>query len=154
MDEPALQRLLDEVQSGECSPDDAVHRLRRLPFADLGFAKVDHHRSLRQGLPEAVYGQGKTEEQCSAIVGELLGADGDGGPVILTRADVAQVERAGHRAPRRGSARSPGRQPGRTGSGASCRWWCGAPPRPGWPGPWWSPPAPPTCRWPASARPR
>ncbi|MGA2837909.1 MAG: nickel pincer cofactor biosynthesis protein LarB [Acidimicrobiales bacterium] len=111
MDEPALQRLLDDVRSGECSPDDAVLRLRRLPFADLGFAKVDHHRALRQGLPEAVYGQGKTAVQCSAIVGELLSGgvpgafpDGSGGPggepdrgsgapVILTRADEAQVAR-------------------------------------------------------------
>jgi NCAIR mutase (PurE)-related protein len=91
MDEPGLQRLLADVRSGVCSPDDAVHQLRRLPFADLGFAKVDHHRSLRQGLPEAVYGQGKTAEQCASIVGELLGDEG-GGPVILTRADARQVE--------------------------------------------------------------
>jgi pyridinium-3,5-biscarboxylic acid mononucleotide synthase len=119
MNEPALQRLLADVRSGACSPDDAVHELRRLPFADLGFAKVDHHRNLRQGLPEAVYGQGKTPRQCSSIVGELLGdqtgpfpsggtgdVDGDspssdtpateaeGGPVILTRADTDQVELA------------------------------------------------------------
>jgi NCAIR mutase (PurE)-related protein len=100
MDELALQRLLDDVRSGACSPDEAVLRLRRLPFADLGFAKVDHHRSLRQGLPEAVYGQGKTADQCSAIVGELL-SEGEGGhatpggpPVILTRADEEQVARA------------------------------------------------------------
>jgi NCAIR mutase (PurE)-related protein len=116
MDEPALQRLLEDVRSGACTPDDAVHRLRRLPFADLGFAKVDHHRSLRQGFPEAVYGQGKTPDQCSAIVGELLhgmaaprdtsGADGTPArgsaptpgadtrnPVILTRADRAQLQR-------------------------------------------------------------
>ena len=95
MDELALQRLLDDVRSGACTPDDAVFRLRRLPFAELGFAKVDHHRSLRQGFPEAVYGQGKTSEQCSAIVGELLGgvAESDASPVILTRADHAQVER-------------------------------------------------------------
>jgi len=110
MDELALQRLLDEVRSGACSPDDAVLRLRRLPFADLGFAKVDHHRSLRQGLPEAVYGQGKTAEQCSAIVGELLTGgpmdhrlgptedgtgtgSGNGCPVILTRADQEQATR-------------------------------------------------------------
>ena len=72
MDEPALLRLLTDVRSGACTPDEAVYRLRRLPFADLGFAKVDHHRGLRQGLPEAVYGQGKTPEQCAAIVGELL----------------------------------------------------------------------------------
>jgi hypothetical protein len=130
MDELALQRLLEDVRSGACTPDDAVFRLRRLPFADLGFAKVDHHRALRQGFPEAVYGQGKTPAQCSAIVGELLrgsGVDGAvavgnadpgagndevagtdqradpavgrdattaaGNPVILTRADRAQVER-------------------------------------------------------------
>ncbi len=91
MDEPGLQRLLADVRSGAISPDEAVHELRRLPFADLGFAKVDHHRSLRQGLPEAVYGQGKSVAQCSAIVGELL-SDGHGGPVILTRADAGQVE--------------------------------------------------------------
>jgi hypothetical protein len=72
MDPAALHRLLDDVRSGACSPDDAVQQLRRLPFADLGFAKVDHHRSLRQGFPEAVYGPGKTAPQCSAIVGELL----------------------------------------------------------------------------------
>jgi NCAIR mutase (PurE)-related protein len=76
MDPAALHRLLDDVRSGACSPDDAVQQLRRLPFADLGFAKVDHHRSLRQGFPEAVYGPGKTAAQCSAIVGELLS---DGG---------------------------------------------------------------------------
>ena len=93
MDELALQRLLDEVRSGDCTPDDAMLRLRRLPFADLGFAKVDHHRHLRQGLPEAVYGQGKTPDQCSAIVGELLSAE-SGAPVILTRADTVQAERA------------------------------------------------------------
>jgi NCAIR mutase (PurE)-related protein len=95
MDELALQRLLDDVRSGACTPDDAVFRLRRLPFAELGFAKVDHHRSIRQGFPEAVYGQGKTADQCSAIVGELLEGipDTDASPVILTRADRAQVER-------------------------------------------------------------
>ncbi|HUD17896.1 MAG TPA: nickel pincer cofactor biosynthesis protein LarB [Acidimicrobiales bacterium] len=118
MDEPGLQRLLADVRSGACSPDEAVHRLRRLPFADLGFAKVDHHRGLRQGLPEAVYGQGKTPTQCASIVEELLAGtagtvgskriDDDsasrgagesactdgalGSPVILTRADASQVE--------------------------------------------------------------
>jgi NCAIR mutase (PurE)-related protein len=92
MDEAALQSLLNEVASGASSPDEVVRQLRRLPFADLGFAKVDHHRALRQGLPEAVYGQGKTPGQCSAIVGELL-SEGEG-PVILTRADDVQVELA------------------------------------------------------------
>jgi NCAIR mutase (PurE)-related protein len=63
-------------------------RLRRLPFADLGFARVDHHRLLRQHLPEAIYGPGKTPEQCAALVAELRSG---GGPVILTRASDAQL---------------------------------------------------------------
>jgi len=90
MDEPALRFLLDEVSAGRVHPDEAVRRLRRLPFADLGYAKVDHHRSLRQGLPEAVYGPGKTAEQCVGIVGELL-AEPSGGPVVLSRANAEQT---------------------------------------------------------------
>ncbi len=95
MDRIALERLLDDVRTGTCSPDDAVRQLSRLPFADLGFARVDHHRALRLGLPEAVYGQGKSPEQCAAIVGELFdGVGAAAGPVILTRADATQVRLA------------------------------------------------------------
>jgi NCAIR mutase (PurE)-related protein len=90
MDEPLLRQLLDDVRSGHLSADEAVRRLQRLPFAELGYAKVDHHRFLRQGLPEAVYAPGKTAEQCVGIVTELLGA-GEG-PVLVTRADDDQVE--------------------------------------------------------------
>lgn len=90
MDELEIRSLIDDLQSGACSPDEAVARLRRLPFAELGFAKVDHHRALRQGLPEAVYGPGKTPEQCAAIVSELIDAS-ESGPVLLTRADEEQV---------------------------------------------------------------
>jgi hypothetical protein len=93
MDEPTLRILLDDVRQGALSPDDAVHRLRRLPFADLGFARVDHHRAMRQGLPEAVYGPGKTPEQCAEIVAELLAEPGSG-PVLLTRADEDQLAAA------------------------------------------------------------
>ena len=93
MDEAAVRRLLDDVRSGALSADDAVARLRRLPFADLGFAKVDHHRALRQGMPEAVYAPGKSPEQCAAIVAELLAEDG-GGPVLLTRVNEAQAAAA------------------------------------------------------------
>lgn len=92
MDEPALRRLLDDVRAGVLSADEAVAQLRRLPFADLGFARVDHHRALRQGLPESVYGPGKTPEQCAEIVAELLAEPG--GPVILSRADEAQAAAA------------------------------------------------------------
>ena len=93
MDEAAVRRLLDDVRSGALAADDAVARLRRLPFADLGFAKVDHHRALRQGLPEAVYAPGKTPAQCAEIVAELLSEDGSG-PVLLTRADDTQAAAA------------------------------------------------------------
>jgi NCAIR mutase (PurE)-related protein len=92
VDEPTLRRLLEDVRSGALSADAAVARLRRLPFADLGFARVDHHRTLRQGMPEAVYGPGKTPEQCAAIVAELLSEPG--GPVLLTRASEEQAEAA------------------------------------------------------------
>ena len=98
MDEPAVRQLLDDVRSGAVSADDAVARLQRLPYADLGFAKVDHHRALRQGLPEAVYGPGKTPAQCAAIVAELL-AEEAGGPVLLTRATEAQAAAALERNP-------------------------------------------------------
>ncbi len=91
MDEPTLRQMLDDVRTGAVSADDAVARLRRLPFADLGFARVDHHRSLRQGFAETVYAPGKTPEQCAAIVAELLAEEGSG-PVLLTRADDAQVK--------------------------------------------------------------
>jgi NCAIR mutase (PurE)-related protein len=90
VDEAALRRIIDQHRAGLIDTDDVVARLRRLPFADLGFARVDHHRALRQGLAEAVYGPGKTPEQCAAIVAELLAAPGDG-PVLLTRADDAQA---------------------------------------------------------------
>jgi NCAIR mutase (PurE)-related protein len=90
MDPTSLRTLIDQVASGQCTPDDAVRQLRRLPYADLGFARVDHHRDLRQGMPEAVYGPGKTPEHCAAIVGELLA--GTPGPVLLTRATDAQVK--------------------------------------------------------------
>jgi hypothetical protein len=90
MDAPALEQLVTDVASGACSVEEAVRRLRRLPFADLGFARVDHHREVRQEIPEAVYGPGKTPEQCARIVVELLSQPG--GPVLLTRASAEQVK--------------------------------------------------------------
>ena len=92
MDEAALQQILEAVRSGDLHPDDALATLRRLPFADLGFARVDHHRSLRQGLPEAVYGPGKAPEHAAAIIRELL--DAGASPVLLTRASDEQAAAA------------------------------------------------------------
>jgi hypothetical protein len=90
VDEASLYRLVNDLQDGRIGADEAVARLRRLPYGDLGFARVDHHRSLRQGLPEAVYGPGKAVEHCVAIVGELL-SEPDGGPVVLSRASEEQA---------------------------------------------------------------
>jgi pyridinium-3,5-biscarboxylic acid mononucleotide synthase len=90
VDESSLRDLVDRVAAGEVAPDDAVAQLARLPFADVGDALVDHHRSLRQGMPEAVYGPGKSPEQCVRIVGELL--DHGTGPVLVTRVSVDQAK--------------------------------------------------------------
>lgn len=93
MDEPALSQLLEDVRSGELAPDEALLRLKRLPFADLGFARIDHHRGLRQGMGEAVYAPGKSPEHCAGVVAELLSEAGSA-PVVLTRADRTQVAAA------------------------------------------------------------
>ncbi|MEP7202917.1 MAG: nickel pincer cofactor biosynthesis protein LarB [Ilumatobacteraceae bacterium] len=90
MDEATLRQLIDDVRGGSLDPDTAMERLRRLPFAEAGDALVDHHRALRQGMPEAVYGRGKSADQCVAIVGELM--THGVGPVLLTRADAFQLE--------------------------------------------------------------
>lgn len=84
-----LRALLEGVAAGTVDPEEAGRELRDLPFADLGFARVDHHRELRQGACEIVFGQGKSVEQVEAIVRQLL--DGNQGPVIVTRASPAQI---------------------------------------------------------------
>lgn len=94
MDELALRNLLNELIAEHLDPDDAVRRLRRLPFTELGYANVDHHRELRQGVPESVYGPGKSPDQCVGIVSELLSTGGGGGPVVLSRANEEQIAAA------------------------------------------------------------
>lgn len=79
-----LRALLDDVRSGATTPDDALERLSTLPFRDLDFARVDVHRELRQGAPEAVLGEGKTPEQVARIVQALV--EGGAGSVLVTRA--------------------------------------------------------------------
>ena len=92
MDPASLGALLDDVAAGRVAPADAATRLARLPWADLGHTRVDHHRALRQGLPEAVYGPGKAVHQVVEIVGELL--EHGTGPVLVTRASDAQADAA------------------------------------------------------------
>ena len=83
MDASQLRDLLQRVRSGEVAVDAAVERFRHLPFEDLGFAKIDHHRALRHGLPEVVFAKGKTSEQVLAIARSLLDASPN---VLITRA--------------------------------------------------------------------
>jgi len=89
MDTKRLERLLAQVRSGEIEIDEAMRRLRTLPFADLGFAKLDHHRRLRTGYPEVVFCQGKTEEQALRVIARLA----EHSPrVLATRATMELVE--------------------------------------------------------------
>ena len=67
----SIRRLLEQVHKGKLSPDDAVEKLRHLPFEDLGFAKVDHHRHLRVGMPEVIFSPGKTPHQVAEIFKRL-----------------------------------------------------------------------------------
>jgi NCAIR mutase (PurE)-related protein len=83
LDEEALRALLEGVRQGGVSLDDALATLRRLPFADMGFAQIDTHRSLRRGFPEVVFCPGKRTDHVVAIVERLARG---GGPVLATRA--------------------------------------------------------------------
>ena len=87
MDQDQLRGLLEQVRAGAVDVDAAIERMRHLPFEDLGFAKIDHHRALRHGIPEVVFGKGKTADQISAIVASLLDTAQN---VLVTRADGAR----------------------------------------------------------------
>ncbi|OLB55276.1 MAG: 1-(5-phosphoribosyl)-5-amino-4-imidazole-carboxylate carboxylase [Nitrospirae bacterium 13_2_20CM_2_62_8] len=84
MDSVRLKRLLRNLQAGTVGLAAAVERLRTLPYEDLGFASVDHHRSIRQGFPEVVFCEGKTRAQIVAIARDLLKK---GGPLLATRVE-------------------------------------------------------------------
>ena len=99
MDEAAVRNLLDQLRAGQVDADEVVRRLRLLPFADLGYATVDHHRELQAGSARRPStGRAKQPAQCVGIVSELLsggGADpGRGGPVVLSRAESEQIAAA------------------------------------------------------------
>lgn len=87
MNAESIRKLFLQVRQGKLSPDDAVSRLRHLPFEDLGFAKVDHHRALRTGIPEVVLGEGKSPVQVAGIFARLAS---QGGNVLATRASPKQ----------------------------------------------------------------
>src|SRR6202007_2900771 len=87
MSAESIRKLFEQVRKGKLTPDDAVSRLRHMPFEDLGFAKVDHHRALRSGMPEVILGEGKTPSQVAGIFARLAK---HGGNVLATRANEKQ----------------------------------------------------------------
>ncbi len=84
-----LKTLLEQVKDGEVAVDDALQSLRTLPFEDLGFSKIDHHRQLRTGFPEVIFCQGKTVEHVKQISERILSA---GHPLLATRATSDMYE--------------------------------------------------------------
>jgi hypothetical protein len=88
MDKQDIERLLESVRARKVTVARAVEQLRHMPFEDLGFAKIDHHRGLRQGFAEVVYAKGKTSQQVVAIVRGML-RRGTTNNILVTRADAA-----------------------------------------------------------------
>ena len=88
MNQSELLKILESVQTGKLSPGAAIERLRHLPFEDLGFAKVDHHRALRQGFSEVVFAKGKTPLQVAEIVRAMLQKKDSRHNILVTRADA------------------------------------------------------------------
>jgi len=85
MTEKRIRQILDGVAAGKTTPAAAFKQMRELPFEDLGFAKLDHHRSVRRGIPEVIFGEGKTAPQLVAIGQRVLAA---GTNLIITRLDA------------------------------------------------------------------
>ncbi len=83
MDASSLRKLLQQIKDGRVTPDEAVARMRHMPFEDLGFAKIDHHRRLRAGMPEVIFSQGKRPAQVAQIFKRMVA---EGGNVLATKA--------------------------------------------------------------------
>ena len=88
MNQQELLKILELVKLGAFSPEKAAERLKHLPFEDLGFAKVDHHRALRQGFAEVIFGKGKTSQQVAEIVKAMLRQKDSQQNILVTRADA------------------------------------------------------------------
>jgi NCAIR mutase (PurE)-related protein len=97
MDISSLEKLLDGIKTGAVSVEEAADRLKNLPYEDLDFAKLDHHRHLRCGFSEVIYCPGKTPKQIATIVERLLKT---GLPVLLTKANAAAYNAAKKSAPK------------------------------------------------------
>ena len=92
-----VKKILTAVKEGRLSVDEALLEIKEEPFADIGFAKVDHHRELRQGVAEVIYGQGKTPERIAAIAGSLM--RGGENVVLITRMSPEAAAYVGERFP-------------------------------------------------------
>ena len=90
MEQSELKDILNKVSRGEMSAEDALVKIKRAPFEDLGFAKIDHHRAVRQGAAEVIYGAGKTAEQIEKIASAML-RNGQK-TVIITRVDMDKAD--------------------------------------------------------------
>lgn len=88
MNQSELLKILEEIRSGSLSPAKAAERVKHLPFEDIGFAKVDHHRALRQGYAEVIFGKGKTPAQVAEIVRVMVSKKASSHNVLVTRADT------------------------------------------------------------------
>ena len=97
MNRDQLLQLMESVREGGTTPDAACDRLKNFAFEDLGFAKVDHHRSMRTGMPEVIYCKGKTEAQVAGIFASLTAS---GVNVLATRASRDQFQAVLHKEPR------------------------------------------------------
>jgi NCAIR mutase (PurE)-related protein len=89
MNETKLRELLEKIRAGDLSVNLGIEAFKKLPFENLGWACLDHHRHIREGFPEVVYGPGKTCEQLLGIVSKLISV---GGPVLVTRVSEEQSE--------------------------------------------------------------
>jgi len=89
MNREDLRKLLEQVHAGDLTPEAAVERLRHLPYEDLGFARMDNHRAIRQGFPEVIFCEGKTVEQVATIAARILGRHGT---LLATRATAEMFE--------------------------------------------------------------
>lgn len=86
MNSEEILKLLKRVEAGKVSPQAAVEKLKHLPFEDIDFAKVDHHRALRQGYAEVIFGKGKTPEQVAEIVRAMVRPKDSRQNILVTRA--------------------------------------------------------------------
>lgn len=93
MEQEAMRTLLQEVAAGTVKPEDALTQMKIAPFDDLGYAMVDHHRGLRQGVPEVIYGAGKTPGQITGIVENMLSHGAR--DIIISRMSQAAADEVG-----------------------------------------------------------